>query len=69
MEFKLAIESGNAAFTTDPDEEVARILRTTAERLGDGEHYGNIHDANGNRVGSYELREDDAITLARGETS
>ena len=59
MEFKLAIESGNEAFTEDPEAEVARILREVADKL-QHENGGNIRDINGNTVGLYELLVEDS---------
>lgn len=55
-EFRLTIELGNAAMETAGD--VARALRSTAERVGSGRfspegESGRIHDDNGNTVGSW----------------
>ena len=55
MEFKMNIEMDNDAFTGDPAREVARILRNVAERFSGGEYAGTVRDANGNRVGSFEI--------------
>lgn len=60
--FQLTVETDNAAFqdgesTSDGwarNTEIARILRAAADRLMGGEDKGDAHDANGNRVGSFE---------------
>ena len=68
--FKLKIETDNAAFDDENEgrDEIARILRDVAERLGPGVLVGVIggttggvttggvlHDTNGNRVGNFTL--------------
>lgn len=53
--FKLTIKTDNAAFTDDPDAEVARILRAAADRVENGEMPGALRDINGNTVGRFEL--------------
>lgn len=53
--FTLTITTENAAFEPDPIEEVARILKVARDRLIDGQFDCILHDANGNRVGSYHL--------------
>lgn len=59
MAFTLTIETGNAAFGEDEyerDVEIARILRTLAERFDDGVAdltQGAVRDVNGNRVGEW----------------
>lgn len=62
--FTLEFETGNAAFGEtrgERREEIARILRTVADRLtrtySTGDDCGPIRDANGNRVGSYQMPE------------
>ena len=52
--FTLNISTDNAAFDED-NMEVARILRTVAERIeSDGVMHGACRDFNGNTVGHYE---------------
>lgn len=63
-EFKLAIQCDNDAFA-DGNEvaEIVRILREVAERLEAGDNgvisgmHRNVHDTNGNPVGTFVLRE------------
>lgn len=63
MKFELHIECDNAAFEGDPLTEIARILRTEAEkmaRFGGEEIWDNtLFDLNGNRVGRATLKEHD----------
>lgn len=57
--FKLEFETDNAAFgenAGDMAHEVVRILLAVSERVWDHRLIeGNIHDANGNKVGSWSL--------------
>ncbi len=56
--FTLTIETGNAAFgdcLDDETAELARILRAAADKLDEGSTYGLLYDANGNRMGSFEV--------------
>lgn len=55
--FKLHFDTDNAAFSDDPANEAARILREIADKLERGESLGGgpIRDANGNRVGHWEM--------------
>jgi hypothetical protein len=48
-------ELGNAAFTDDGPGELARILRAVAAQQENGSTGGPVLDANGARVGSWEL--------------
>jgi hypothetical protein len=49
----LTLASGNAAFTDNPAQEVARILRALAQRIDDGaEGQFSLRDVNGNACGS-----------------
>jgi hypothetical protein len=53
-DFKLLIETGNSAFSQNPEKEVARILRELATAVeNDGLHQATfrIRDVNGNTVG------------------
>lgn len=58
MEFKLSFKMDNAAFSDYPKTEVERILRGVAKLVVNGSVGGNVHDYNGNRVGSFEIIED-----------
>lgn len=60
--FHLTITAENAAFYPDPAPEIARILREVANRIEAGESfdkYRNLHDANGNIVGTFALKEEE----------
>lgn len=58
------IETGNAAFQQNPESEAARIIAELADHLnslhgrGIREDEGALFDANGNKVGSYQLTDD-----------
>lgn len=57
--FKLEFETGNAAFDGDLAwMEIDTILRAVADRAGDGQTSGTIHDSNGNRIGAWRLDRD-----------
>lgn len=59
--FKLNIHADTAVFWPDPKPELARILRTIADKLDQDEdvsHFLTIHDVNGNDVGRYALKDD-----------
>jgi len=61
--FRLYVRTGNAAFADDPAPELARILRAIADRVESGEdlsHYLTVFDVNGNDVGRFALKEEDA---------
>lgn len=54
--FTLTIRTGNAAFETCSGEEVARILRETADRIQSATATdGHLYDSNGNHVGEFSL--------------
>lgn len=55
--FKIEFSTDNAAFDDAPASEVARILRKIARQVEQGDPLGGgpVHDANGNRVGHWEL--------------
>ena len=58
--FRLDItDMDDQAMDEYPREEVARILRQTAEKVENGEDYGNLRDSNGNNVGHWDLVERD----------
>ncbi len=48
---RINIETGNAAFESEPATEVARILRQLADRLEEGRHVQALRDINGNLCG------------------
>lgn len=54
--FHIEIDTANAAFGYDRDQELARILRKLAGQLEDGGYFtassGALSDFNGNRVGT-----------------
>lgn len=65
MKFLLHIECDNAAFEDDPLTEVARILRTEADKMArfwDGNEWDDtLLDLNGNKVGRARvIHEEDA---------
>lgn len=54
MQFKLTIDTDNAAFTGYVNDEVARILHDLADRIGADTketNYFTVVDGNGNKVG------------------
>lgn len=56
--FKLTIKTDNAAFADgNLENEIARILRKVAERIERGDTSGSTFDLNGNKVGSFELKD------------
>ncbi len=58
--FRLDItDMEDAAMDEYPREEVARILRETADKVENGTDYGNLRDFNGNNVGHWDLVERD----------
>jgi hypothetical protein len=58
MNFTLTIDCNNAAFEEDAAAEVARILRTLASKLENGQTYfPNVFDINGNTVGLAQLND------------
>lgn len=58
--FRLDVtDMDDAAMDEYPREEVARLLRETAEKVENGEDYGNLRDINGNNVGHWSLTERD----------
>jgi hypothetical protein len=73
MKFKLYVEMDNAAFGEDSGDrgvELARVLRTAAERIercgvSQGDE-GNLRDVNGNRVGGWRVQKTDNPISTRG---
>lgn len=51
----ISFRTDNAAFDPHPSAEVARILHDVAERIDAGQTDGPAIDANGNRVGQWEM--------------
>lgn len=59
MDFTVTIHTGNDAFADDPVGELARLLRTIADRIEAGDdisHYRTILDSNGNDCGRFALK-------------
>jgi hypothetical protein len=57
--FEMSVCLENAAFEDEPMTELARILRTVARRLEDGnfKDANTVYDENGNRVGVFTLED------------
>lgn len=53
--FKLEIDTDNAAFDVNVFREVAHLLRVAAVEVEKGADFGQLRDANGNKVGVYRL--------------
>ena len=56
--FKLEFSTENDAFTVDPRDEIANILRDIADRVdgltpGRSVDHAPVRDTNGNRIGSW----------------
>jgi hypothetical protein len=64
--FTLKIKTDNAAFD-DTAQEIARILRDTADRLERGGEFGTLRDINGNTVGEFVAFEGDFRPRRDGE--
>ena len=58
MKFTLTIESSDAAMTNDPIETTVAALKTAITKLNNQTLDGNLRDANGNTIGSFELTAD-----------
>lgn len=56
MKFSLTIESDDQAASDQPIDTVLAGLDTVVSRLDAGEISGIVLDANGNRIGSWEMR-------------
>lgn len=63
MQFRLTIDTDNAAFDEDAASEIGRILRKAADELTAGPHghTRSILDLNGNRVGSWKWWHEDEM--------
>lgn len=61
--FTLKIQCGNAAVEPEPWEELARILRETADKLEEKRDecrwFQTIYDINGNDIGRFALKHGD----------
>ncbi len=55
MNFRLEIQTGNAAFQEIPEVEIARLLRQAAMSVEAGARCENLSDVNGNPVGFWRL--------------
>mgnify|MGYP003622501111 CR=1 FL=1 len=65
LEFRLKIYLGNDAFSDDPRPEIARILNQLVNRilesdLYDLRNYQSIRDTNGNSVGQFAIKPNEA---------
>ena len=56
--FTVKINTGNAAYSEDPEYEIASNLQEIASDLNNGVRRGRVMDHNGNSVGTWELSED-----------
>lgn len=56
--FTVKINTDNAAYTNDPEYEIASNLKEIAAELDFGVRRGRVMDHNGNAVGTWELNED-----------
>ena len=59
MRFTLTVDMGNDAFTDAPDDELARIIQHTAQKIAtqgfEKSESVAVHDVNGNRVGAWKV--------------
>ena len=55
---EINFSTDNDAFAGEPATEICRILRQIARRIEHGEFTGGIVDANGNKIGEYDVGED-----------
>lgn len=61
MQFRIMIHTGAAAFEPEPAPELARILRSIADRLDRGEDFSmfrTLYDVNGNDCGRVALKDE-----------
>jgi hypothetical protein len=63
--FRLKIDTGNAAFDEMREKEVIRILKEVCADMQLGDTKGNLHDINGNPVGSWSLTYPKHITKGK----
>lgn len=59
--FKMEVETGNAAFEWEG--EILRILKDVVSKIEAGCYSGSVFDVNGNKCGSYEYDNRDALGL------
>lgn len=59
MLFHIEVECRGAAMADDLTGELARMLRTTADKVGRGEKFAHLLDANGNSVGTFWFEDED----------
>lgn len=59
MTAKITVRMDNAAFGDTPASELARILRDLAKHIENGDTDRRLMDSNGNRVGAFEITEDE----------
>ena len=57
--FRVEMKTRNAAFGKFPALEVARILRGIYQKIEEGQTYGPCMDGNGQKVGQWEMSEDE----------
>lgn len=55
MDFGLSFNMDNDDFKWQPEMKASRILKEIADNITEGKVFGNIHDINGNYVGSWEF--------------
>lgn len=58
MKFTLEIDCDNAAFEESPNAQLAyifKIMHGAFKHMADGVDYGPVFDANGNKVGKWEI--------------
>jgi len=51
----IKIKTDNQAFDDYKEEEIIRCLNDVIEQISYGSNNGNIHDTNGNNVGTFKL--------------
>lgn len=56
--FRCEIRLGNAAMLTGDD--IGSAMHATERKVRAGETWGNVYDRYGNKVGGFEIVEDDA---------
>lgn len=58
MKIEININTDNAAFQEEKDQEVERLLLEAVNKITDGFGHGYLRDYNGNRVGEFNIKED-----------
>lgn len=59
MHLNLHMSLDNDAFTGDVSEETIMCLHKVIEQLRQGRDWGVIHDTNGNKVGNWDINEEE----------